>query len=128
MTAKSDDEVIWKTLIGHLKLGRDGWVGDSRASARYLALAFGPFPGTPPPLSGFLQSLQVRRLIHLGPGLLNVSCSMSHGCPLSLPPSEENYRSLSKVLSERLPCEQARCPRKQPRALPGDALFKTKSP
>ncbi len=60
-------------------------MGDSSESTRYLALAFSPFPGTPPPLSGFLQSLQVRRLIHLGPGLLNVSRGMSHGCPLTVP-------------------------------------------
>lgn len=55
-------------------------MGESGESTRYLALAFSPFPGTPPPLSGFLQSFQVRRLIHLGPGLLNVGCGVSHGC------------------------------------------------
>lgn len=53
-------------------------------SLRYLALALSPFPGTPPPLPGFLQSLQVRRLVHLGPGLLNMSRSVSHGFGASL--------------------------------------------
>ncbi len=76
------DEVTSKILIGHISGNKK--VGDSNESAGYLALAFSPFPGTPPPLSGFLQSLQVRRLIHLGPGLLNVSRSMSHGYPLSV--------------------------------------------
>lgn len=72
-----------KTLIGHIK---PEWVGGwFQWFCRYLALAFGPFPRTPPPLSGFLQSLQVRRLIHLGPGLLNVSRGVSHGRPLSAP-------------------------------------------
>lgn len=52
-------------------------------SARYLAFALSPFPGTPPPFLGFLQSLQVWRLVHLRPGLFNVSRSMSHGCPRS---------------------------------------------
>lgn len=60
---------------------RSGWMG----LMRYLPLAFGPFPGTPPPLPGFLQGLQVWRLVHLRPGFLNVSCSVSHGCPLTLP-------------------------------------------
>lgn len=49
-----------------------------RSMPRYLALAFGPLPGTPPPLFGFLQSLHVRRLFHLGPGLLDVSGGVSH--------------------------------------------------
>lgn len=67
-------------------------VGRCCESARYLAFALSPFPGTPPPFLGFLQSLQVWRLVHLRPGLFNVSRSMSHGCPRSA----STQRRLSK--------------------------------
>ena len=47
----------------------------------YLAFALRPLPGPPPPLLGLLQSLQVRRRLHLGPGLLQVGCGVRHGSP-----------------------------------------------
>lgn len=79
------------------------WVGESGESTGYLALAFSPFPGTPPPLSGFLQSFQVRRLIHLRPGLLNVGCGVSHSCTLFATDTnsdklEKKKKSLKEVL------------------------------
>ena len=45
----------------------------------YLAFALRPLPGPPPPLLGLLQRLQVRRRLHLRPGLLQVGCGVRHG-------------------------------------------------
>lgn len=76
------DDGRWEEVNGEHGVDTDR-VGHSCESVRYLAFALSPFPGTPPPFLGFLQSLQVWRLVHLRPGLFNVSRSMSHGCPRS---------------------------------------------
>lgn len=100
-----------------MKVGGWRWAGESGESTRYLALAFSPFPGTLPPLSGFLQSLQVGRLIHLGPGLLNVGCGVSHGCTLYATNTSEKTSDKIKKNTKTSPVKP---PPSKSTSLPGD--------
>lgn len=80
----------------------------------YLAFALGPLTGALAPLAGLLQRLQVGRLLHLHPHLLDVGRRVRHLCLpcVGRPTALSNYPDRRKLSS----CGRQKAP--QPRLSP----------